>query len=289
MLYLPGNLKECNADQYVEMCELIYRYQMGQITYEDLRVMAVYKLLDLKPSGKELLIPDRDNMLSNIYQISERIDNFFEVVNGQKVIKQDYTNNPVPAFKPLWVKYYGPADAFRNVTFGEYTDGLRLFMEFSTTGNIELLYLLAAIFYRKKKSFHWLRKLSPKYDADIRVPYNSNLIEARAKDFKYMPVGFIYGFFLYFASFQKFLTGAVVPWGGQMLDFSILFDAGPSDRLEAVPGMGMDGLSFALAESGQLGDLEGVRKTNLWVVLGLMYNIRKQDLDFKINEKREKK
>jgi hypothetical protein len=285
LLYIPSNLGECDEQQYIDMCELIYLFQSGQISYEDMRVMAVYRLLNLEPSKKELLIPDQENKLSNVYQISLLVDNFFEDKEGKKIIKQDYTRNPVPAFRPLWVHYYGPADTFTNITFGEYTDGLRLFMEFSATGNLQLLYLLAAVFYRKKKWFHWVRKHLNNYNGDIREPYNSDILEARAHTFKVMPIGFIYGVYLYFASFQKFITSATVPWAGRELDFSVLFDDGTSDTMEAVPGIGMDSLVFSLAESSRFGSMEGVRSAKLWEVLILLYDLRKQDLDYKLNDK----
>jgi hypothetical protein len=286
MLYMPNDLSECNAQQYMDMCELIYRYQCGQLPFDDLRTQAAYKLLNLTPGRKPLLIVDEEAKWSNLWQVSHLIDNFFDDVEGSKVIRQDYTDNPIPTITPLWKTYYGPSDGFMNVTFGEYTDALRLFLDYSTTGNVSLLYLLAAVFYRRKKSFHWLKKGLSNYDGDIREAYNPNIIEKRARLMESAPIGFVYGFYLLFASFQKYLTTAVIQWGANELDFSILFDGGDNDdKMEAVPGIGMDQLAFAVAESGQFGDIKAVRRTNLWDVLVLMYSLRKKDLDYKLNEK----
>jgi hypothetical protein len=41
---------------------------------------------------------------------------------------------------------FGPADQFRDMTFGEYRDGLRLFHDFHATGDMHILTLLTAIF-----------------------------------------------------------------------------------------------------------------------------------------------
>jgi len=280
-LYLPHSLAECDAAQYIEMCELIFRYQVGALTYSDLKVQAIYKLLNLQPSKKELLIVDEEAKWGNVYTLAQLIDTFFDDVDGQKVIKLEFTHTPVSLYRPLWRGYHGPRDSFMNVTFGEYLDGLRLFLDFAATGNTNLLYLLAAVFYRKAK----LAQLFPKLNGDIREPYNSHTIEERAQVFKHGPIGFVYGFYLQFASFQKYITGAVIPWGGRELDLSILFEAGSGDQLEAVPGIGMDSLAFALAESGEFGNLEAVRKTNLWEILIRLYDLKKKDLDYKLNDK----
>ncbi|WP_116787619.1 hypothetical protein [Flavobacterium psychrotrophum] len=274
MLYLPQNLAQCDAAQYIEMCGLLYRYHTHQLSYYDLKVQAVYKLLDLKQSKKTLFVNDEQDKWCNVYSISQLVESFFDNRDGQKVINLDFIHNPVPKQKPLWRNYYGPADGFANVTFGEYLDAQRLFLDFSATGNGALLYDLAAILYRSKK-----RPLGK------RRAYDSETVEARATTFKYCPDGFIYGVFLLFAAFQKYLATAVIPWAGKELELSILFDAGDSDRMEAVPGLGMDGLAFALAESNVFGDFKAVRATNLWEVLLQLYNLKKNDLDTKLNDK----
>ena len=282
-------MSECDKIQYMDMCELIFRFQAGELSYFDLRAQAVYKLLNMEQSKKKLLIVDEEAKWSNVYQLSLLIDSFFEDQDGRKVIKQEYIHNPVPSFMPLWKTYYGPADSFMNVTFGEYRDGLRLFLDFSVTGNTNLLYILAAIFYRPKKKFHYFKKGLPGYDGDIREPYNSKTVDTRAEGLKYAPVGFVYGFFLFFASFQKYLSTALIPWGGKELDLSILFTSDGDTRLEAVPGLGMDSVAFALAESGEFGNMEGVNNANMWEVMVRLYDSKKKDLDYKLNDKTKTK
>jgi hypothetical protein len=280
-LYLPQTLAECDKLQYIEMCELIFRYQTGMLSYFDLKTQAVYKLLNLKPSKKELLIVDEEAKWGNVYTLSGLIDSFFDDVDGQKVIRLEFTHNPVPSFAPLWKTYHGPRDTFMNVSFGEYLDGLRLYLDFAVTGNMQLLYLMAAVFYRKARPFTWLHEKK----GDIREPYRSDTVENRVIDLKVAPIGFIYGFYLLFASFQKYITTAVIPWGGRELDLSILFEGDSGSTLEAVPGIGMDSLAFALAESGAIGNLEAVRKTNLWEIFIRLYDLKKKDLDYKLNDK----
>lgn len=279
--YMPSDLSECDSRQYIEMCHLILNYQLDKLSYEELRLTAVYKLLNLKLSSS----PDRvteENKLTNIYLISELLDSFFEVNEaGQKVIKQYYVHNPIPKIAPLWATYYGPSDSFMNLTFGEYVDVLRLFLDFSASKDFMLLYDITAILYRPKKPFHFIRKLGNSYNGDCRVKYNSNKVQERAVTLRTAPVGFIFGVYLLFASFQKYITTAKIPWGGNEIDLSILFSPLPDDNStqDTAPSLGMDSLVFSIAESGVFGDFKEVRASNFWEIIIRIYDLTKRDQD----------
>lgn len=283
--YIPSDLSECDAQQYVDMCELIFYFQNQSITYDELRTHAAYKLMNMKPSNAT----DQDEeKFSNIFQLSELIDNFFEDENGLKTIKQYYIHNPVPTFKPLWKTLYGPSDSFMNMTFGEYTDALRLFHDFHATGDMEILKLLTALFYRPKKSLLFIKKRLENYNGDVREPYNSNNLEARAKTLDHAPIGFVYGFYLLFASFQKYLIDAKIMWSGKEIDFSILFDSSRADEEPSStepPGIGMDSIAFSIAESGAFGTIDEVRKADFWQIMVRMYDLRRTDLERQKQEK----
>ena len=279
--YMPSDLSECNSQQYMDMCQLILLYQTNSISFEELKIQAVYKLLGLKMSKKKLSDDDDLNKWSNLYQLGTHIESFFEDVNEQKVIKQFYIHNPVPKIG-IWQNYYGPADQFQNITFGEYSDALRLFLDFSTTGDKRNLDLIAAIFYRPAKPFHFIKKQLSSYDGDIRVAYNSHQLDKRADKFRFLPPGFIYGVYLLFASFQKFISTAVIPWGGRELDLSIIFsnkDEESEPTEDDNQGLGMDSVIFTLAESGVFGTKKETMNTNIWEIFIRMYDIRKRELD----------
>lgn len=284
--YIPSDLSECDVKQYIDMCELIFRMMCGMITYEELKIHAVYKLLDMKPAkaNNQTDSEGETDKHLNLVFLSELIDEFFDhSSDGQKTIKLNFIHNPIPFFKPLLKNYYGPSDSFLNVGFGEYTDALRLFYEFNATHDVELLYHIAAILYRPKKSFHFIKKRLNNYDGDIREEYNPSFIEKRAKTFKYAPYGFIYGVYLYFASFQKFISSAQVPWAGKILDLSILFSPDTSDDIVDIgkDDIGMDAVMFTMAESGVFGNKKELDNTSVWMVLVRMYDIRLKDLKLK--------
>lgn len=266
--YIPADLSECDAKQYMDMSELIFYFQNQQITYDEFRTHAVYRLMNMKPTKKES--EEEEIKFSNVYQISELIDSFFDFdEKGQKTIKQYYIHNPVPKMKFLWKTYYGPEDNFNNMTFGEYRDALRFFHDFHATGDMEYLKLLTAIFYRPKRFFK-------------KIAYSSKDLDKRIEGYKYAPIGFVYGFYLLFASFQKYLVEAKIMWAGKELDLSILFDTGTkSDEPEsaAMPGIGMDSVAFSMAESGVFGTLKEVDATDFWDIIVRMYDIRKSAIE----------
>lgn len=298
--YLPSDLSECSPQQYMDMSELIFLYQSGQLDYNQFKVHAVYKLLQLKPEEdkrvpktpkekKEKDIAESQKWV-NIYALSNLIEGFFETNSEkQQVIKQYYIHNPIPSIA-LWRRYYGPQDQFKKITYAEYLDVLRLYYEFNASGNVEFLYLIAAVFYRPKKPFLFIRKHFNNYNDDVRVPYNSNLIERRAKWFKRLPIGFVFGVYLLFASYQKFISSNKIPWGGKEIDLSILFSSdGTEPQDEEHPGLGMDSIMFGIVEKGYFGTKKETMNTDYWEVLALMYDLRKRDLDNKKQEKDDRR
>jgi hypothetical protein len=274
---MPSELAECNPREYMDMAELIFKYQFMEMPLDEMKTQAVYKLLNMKPSKKQSFDfdPSEEQKMANIAILSDLIDTFFDTnPEGQMVIKQNYTHNPIPSFRPVMTNYVGPSDSFMNVTWGEYVDALRAFYQFHASGDVEQLYVIAAILYRKEIT-------NPKdSNADNRVPYRSHEVEYQMAIFKKeMPFGLIYGVFLFFASFKQFISTATIPWAGKEIDLSIVFDTSSSEEPETTPGLGLDSLTFAVAESAVFGNYKQTRNTSMWEILIRMYDLRKKDLD----------
>lgn len=279
--YVPEQLSECDFLQYIEISALIFKYQIGEITYEQFRILAFYKLLEMKPVNSEKIDLEKQ---SNLYQFSQFIDLFFEENEAKeneakkKVIKQYYIDNKIPSIRAGIFKHYGPSNEFNNVTFGEYIDGLEAFIDFNQTGEMIYLYRLLAIFYRKPKLI--------KSSYDIRRTYDANDVEKRTELFKHQYIGIVYGFYLYFASFQKYLTSVKIFVEGNEIDLSILYEQNSDDYKSDIPGIGMKGVLFSMAESGVFGDQTETRNTSLWLVMIKMYDIVKRNADEKAAQKK---
>lgn len=279
-LYMPEDLSQCDERQYNEMSMLIYHLQHGKLPYEVFRVHAVYKLLNMKPveNGDASI---QEEKMANVYQLSNLVDDFFEEgENEVKVLKQYYVHNPIPKVRPLLANYYGPSDDFANLQFGEYIDALHLFSEYHATGDDEYLYRLMATLYRPIV-------LIPK-KGQRRKEYFENDVERRAKVFRKLYFGQVYGFYLLFASFQKYLATAKIYWQGRELDLSILFEEGEETVKSDIPGIGMKSTLYTLAESGVFGSINELKRENLWEILMRMYDLTKRDRDYRAKMEFEK-
>lgn len=283
-LYMPQDLSECDARQYNEVCSLIYKLQHKEIPYEVFRVHAVYALLDMEPVEH----PDEKVQLekmANIYRLSEYIDRFFEDGDEDtKVLKQYYVNNPIYKIKLIGSKYYGPSDGFENIKFGEYIDALHLFGEYHQTSDKQYLFNLMATLYREPKAIYRVGVSAEALNGDARKGYNPHGVAARAKKFERLYFGQVYGFFLLFASFQKYLCSAKIYWQGRELDLSILFEDNPEVKQSDIPGLGMKSILYTLAESGVFGSIKELREESLWEILLRMYDLTKRDKDWKAQQ-----
>ncbi len=283
--YIPADLSECDSQQYIDMCDLLFKFHTHQISSDELLTHAVYKLMNMKPS-KSSVEADELNKMGNISLIKELLEeSFFEKIEIEggydlKVI-QNYIDNPVPKFRPSWRTYYGPDEMFNNVKIGEYTDALKLFLKFNSTGELETLYEFVATLYRPKKPFHFIFKHLVNYDGDCRVKYNPNHVKKRIKSLKYAPIGFIYGVYLYFASVQIIISSGQIEWGDKTLDLSILFKSDEAPIAIDADDIGLDSIVFAMAESGAFGDYSKVKEAPFWDMMIKMYDSRIKHLQQK--------
>ena len=272
-IYMPEHLGECDSRQYAEACMLLWRYEQGEMSYHDFRVDMVYKLLNLKRSSGKFVEAQQEDMYSNIYMLSTYVDSFFEKDEQERfVIKQEYTKNHSPSINDDFRNWIGPADNFDNISFGQYVDALNLYGLLEKEKSKDLMYMLMATFYFPPKE-----------------KYASSQVQEKAKHFKKVYFGRVYGFFLLFASFQKYLFSAKVYYQGNELDLSILFESEDTseDIKSNIPGIGMLSIAHQLAESGVYGPIKEVRETNFWEVMLRLYDIRKRDLDHEARRKKE--
>lgn len=283
-LYMPADLSECDARQYNELSMLIFKLQSQEIPYEVFRVHAVYALLNMEPVEDDDPMVQEEKM-ANIYQLSTLVDDFFEDGEGDaRILKQYYVHNPIDKIKLLGKYYHGPKDGFENIQFGEYIDALHLFSEYNATNNKDCLYQLMATLYRIPKSIYKIQISNEAINGDARRAYNQHGVMDRAKHFKKMYFGQVYGFYLLFASFQKYIASAKIYWQGRELDLSILFEGDPDIKQSDIPGIGMKSILFTLAESGVFGSKKKLEKENLWEILMRMYDLTKRDKDFKVQQ-----
>lgn len=286
--YLPDNVSECDQRQFLEVAALTLQLQAGMMSYEDFRIHALYRLLNMKRKESPF---DESNKLANVFEISRLVDTFFDDVVDEetkvsrKVLKMNFHHNPIPKIFGSFCTLLGPSDDFNNVTWGEYSDGLQHFTDFNQTGEVIYLYRLAAVFYRPLS----LRAaLGLRRNGDRRRRYNAFDIERRAKTFERHHIGVSYGFYLVFSAMMKFLATSTIYVHGREIDLSVLFEPGrliSSKQKESdLPSLGPKAMEYMMAESGVFGNVDAVRQVNMWEVYLRLHDVVKKDQDILINQ-----
>lgn len=268
-IYFPENLAECDEHQYADMSKLLYLLKTNEISYFDFRILAIYALMNMKiPKTIPTALSEGSLKWENLFRLSELVESFFErkeTSEGDTIeIKFGYLENRYKVHR-FFRKYYGPEDGFRNVTFGEYIDGLEEYIYFTETGEIESLRLLFSIFYRAKGEV-----------------YNIEQSRKRANGiFKYTDIRHLYGFYLFFTSMQHYILSGQLSVMGSEIDLSIIYqDSSEEKKVKSdIPGIGMHSILHDLAESGVFGNYNEVRQTNMWTILIRLYELKKRRLD----------
>lgn len=135
---------------------------------------------------------------------------------------------------------------------------------------------LFCVFYRKKRWFAKDRE-DPQYD--IRVKFDKHKVFQQSEKMIQLDPGILYGFFLFFFSFQSYLDQAQINIEGQDIDLSILFEKNLQETQERIPGIGMLSIAFDVSSTQVFGDLEKVKNTNFWEVILHLYNAKKRYLE----------
>lgn len=260
---IPENIAECDRRQYLDMAKLIFMFQNDEITYEQFRILALYSLMNMHYQESEL--PNmQEEKWQEIYIKSEIVDSFFtEDEDGIKHLVQDYIHNAVKTVKYKMLSFNGPKDGFEDITWAQLIEGIGLLQSHQDSKDPTLLLKLFAMFYlRKGEKFG-------KIDLDKRMHY-----------FKDLDIRYVYGFFLLFTSFWKFLlSDAIIKVDGREINLSKLFEKDEdSEESEAaakidLPELGLRSTAFQLAESGVFGTMDELEQSNAWNVLLRMYDM----------------
>lgn len=272
MLYLPLSLDKLDEQQYIDFFRLMFQLENQKLEYHEFAILVIYKLLGLKKGKRKIDNNEVDNALSNIARLAEFVEHFFQREDNRLSLKLSYSQNHIKKIRlPFGKTLAGPTDYFKEVSFGQYEDGLNRFLQYNETPSIELLAELAATFYidRKKK-----------------LDFNERKRKLASAD-----VGILFGFYYTFAAFHTYFSGSSVYYNGKIIDLSILFkDPNPGEiDTSPYPSLGIKSTAIEIAKTGVLGSLNEVRETPLWEVALLLYDMRKKDLDERARMEKQKK
>lgn len=271
--FLPASLENFTTEQYIYLCELLLMLESKSINFHQFKFLLTIKLLRFK---RTQLMDER--VLDNLQLIANVFDSLFTITEQETRLNIDFTHNPIPKHKGLRATYYGPYDYFRNISWGEFVQGLSDYYYCLEDMNLENLSRLFKVFYRKKNPKYFFRRSKNLINSATDIRGNKPISKKKTR---YIHPGALFGFFLYFKDFHEKMSNSIMQVEGQDIDFSILFSdtTGGSSFKSDIPGLGMKGVTFHIANKGGLGDLKEVNKLPMWEVLLYLYDMKKEEID----------
>ena len=198
-----------------------------------------------------------DKYMLLVYQCGLKLDWLWQMDDeGRVSLVYRSTVNLLPMFDAL----HGPMSHGADLVFGEFKDAVGLCRTYDTTGDYEVLRVLAGLLYRNRRpSRTGVRRRA--YDEDD---------EAAARG-KRLPDWFVWGVYAWFSFFCEYLTTGVFIIDGEEICFSKVFRSSSSSEEGGTRsengGLGLNAIALTLSETGVFGDFEDVLHTPLLRVM----------------------
>jgi hypothetical protein len=267
---IPANWNELTKQQLVRIAGL-----MGDRMPEyDFKLKAFFILTGWKITRTHVFIGKKKANIA-VWQFVELVKNVeFLLTEHEKkeekviFIQSKLHKNCISAIRRRLRNYYGPSDRLFNLTFGEYIVADNYYSKFVESRDGEFLDKLTATLYRRKDPEYCPE--SSLYRGDIREPFNSHTVEARAKKFKTLDADLKNAVMLFFQGCKHHISTV----------FSEIFTStgGTPSRFGAMS------LVDALT-NGDVTKSETVRNQYLWDVLVHLDNTARTHRELKEKQK----
>ena len=178
--FIPSEWNELTRKQVL----FVSRLFQGQLTMMDFKLRVLLKFLSLNQKVIKRIHHD------DAYFLCESFDFLFKEVS--------LTKNLLPVLRTGRRKYFGPADAMMNCTFGEFTMANSLLDSFSKTREQKYLDEMVAVFYRPRKWFWFIRKAYSD-NQDPRKKFANRSLKPRCQSIARLDYEVKYSIFLFFS------------------------------------------------------------------------------------------
>jgi hypothetical protein len=237
--FMPSEWNELTKKQVL----FVSRLFQGQHSVVDFKIRMLLNFLSIR----QKVLKGMDH--EDVYFLCESLNFLFKEVT--------LTKNLLPVLRTGRRKYFGPADAMMNCTFGEFTMANSLLDSFSKTKEQKYLDEMVAVLYRPRKWFWFIRKAFTD-NQDPRKKFVNRSLKKRSRNISRLDYEIKYSVFLFFSGVLNSLP-MLYPYIYQQKG-----DAGSEDN-------GWASLIISLAD-GKTDDksLETVMNSNLYnVFIGL--------------------
>jgi hypothetical protein len=178
--FMPSDWNELTRKQVL----FISRLFQEQLTMLDFKLRVLIKFLSLKQKVIKRIHHD------DAYFLCESFDFLFKEVS--------LTKNLLPVLRTGRRKYFGPADAMMNCTFGEFTMANSLLDSFSKTKDQKYLDEMVAVLYRPRTWFWFIRKTFTD-NQDARKKFVNRTLKKRGTRMAVLDYNIKYSIFLFFS------------------------------------------------------------------------------------------
>lgn len=286
-----SDMNELTTKQFLYLVYLITQVDDKKINIDELKNLMVLYLLGVKHTGYFTKLPENkiEDIGENVNRIKNLIDYIFEKkeVEGQEklTINLNFIKNHIPSIR-AGKRLFGPSDALQNITFIEFIDAHKHFIDYIQTRDVSCLNRLIAVLYRRKRHFHFILKRLPGYNGHIRIKYNENTVDRRSYRIAKLPFYKRYAIFLIFSACNDFLKNGELQINGNPIKLSILYEKDPEDSQSDDDGLGLAGILYKLAETNVFGNIGETAEQNLYDILLKLYQQRREYISYKSNLKK---
>mgnify|MGYP007002112990 FL=1 len=269
----PSTWEECSPSQVQYIFREADRLLTGDIDPLEFRIRIFYHLAGIihqkKHQHKERLLTEEQQRIKyeNIIRASETVGFMFQKQGNQLIFKFDCIRNLIPRLKINHRVLHGPAEAFFNITFGEYRVAYDYYIRFVRDHDENDLNNLCSVLYRPARSGTW--------NDDIRIEFNPYECYRQAKLFHKVAPEVRSFIVSWFGACDNYFKTGQIEIDGRLISLAPLFRNADSET-NGVPDadtgeLGLTGILMSVADNGTFGPVSEVEKTNLYTVLLKLY------------------
>ena len=184
---LPSSWNELSSRQLLVACRLIIRH----VPVTEFKVKVLFQFLSVRKKLFRKIDPE------DVLFLSETFSFLQDQVSLTRALIPSIRVNRFP-----WRKLYGPSDAMKSCTFGEFTKAQIRFEAYNKSQDPQLLDEMVAVLFRPRKSFWWIRRNFGE-STDPRVRFLDRTLHGRAKQMAGVDPAIKYAVQLFFSGVQS--------------------------------------------------------------------------------------
>ena len=273
---IPSAWDEMTPEQIRYVFMEYEKYSKGEISFQQLKILTIYKLMGLrKPTGRALV----PTAIENLARLSGMADFMFkESESGAAALTFDAIYNPLPTVYAGSRVLVGPSAACSDLTFGEFRNASMALNLFFETGEDVHLDECIAYLYRP-------RSYKPNKAGRCVKPVESLTFQEETQRAASLAGWQKTLIMMWFSSVIGFLQTGSLTISGETVDMAALFAAGGQSK---GPAATWNDALIQISKEGSMGDIDQVDAQPLMLILLHMWVNHKEAKRYEDSSKAKK-